>query len=116
MKYRTLYAIQDFLHLTLFWKTQRIIKQLQNEPDIVERFKQLYRFLSYVKNKMPLEVCSEPPENEIPSWATLYVLLNYFSDRWCLSRVLRAYRFYEQWMYACYDHETAQSPIVDGNK
>jgi len=101
------YKLLDKFHLTLFWYTERVRKQLTNETDTEKKYMILSRFLKKVARKMSITNfggCFRGTFNindlEYKTWNDVYNALDYCSDRWSLSRVLRFQAFvdYHKWM------------------
>lgn len=92
--------VTDFLKISLFWKTIGEIDKLKRIQDEEKRYEELNRFVIYVKNKIPVfDICDTPPKDEMKTWDDLYGTLEYFSDRWAMSRLNRIYSFYDRHRY-----------------
>jgi hypothetical protein len=94
------YNILDALRLTDFWATQRLRNRLKTESDECRKYKMLSRFLFHTAKHMSLEYfggefpgSSDHDKLEFKTWENVDSGLNYFSDRWSLSRILRLHAF-----------------------
>ena len=92
----TSYFWKDKFHLSLFHVTMREIKKLERIKDENKRYKQLFKFLNYLKNEVyynpGYDHDVEPDEHN--SWKEVYGSLEYFSDRWDWTRLKRVWWFY----------------------
>ena len=91
------YGVKCILKQDLFSKTIKEVDKLKKISDENKRYTELFKYILYVKNHINgFDLCTTPCVTEIEDWDDLYGCLEYFSDRWSISRLNRIYAFYER--------------------
>jgi len=91
--------IKDALHLDLFHRTMKEIKKLKSIESEPDRYKELNRFIQWLKNRIPFDTFYPIAirDYKINNWDDFYLSLEYYSDRWNMSRLSVIYIFYKKW-------------------
>jgi len=90
------YRVRDFFRIGLYHDTMRTIKKIHNAKDVKVKIKIARALVDKLKKVVYFDECSTVDENECKSFEELCNWLDYFSDRWSMSRLNRVVAFLER--------------------
>jgi hypothetical protein len=90
---RNMNKLRDTLHISLYVRTQDVIKAIQKPISEQEKLRLVENLIFKVQQVAGFDTCTTPDPDEIKNFTDLQWTLDYFSDRWCMSRANRIMAF-----------------------